>query len=171
MTDELEIEMTTTLQYILGMKEIIVHPLVMEHKSSLINYFDLTGWVVDQKTFDSYNWYHFMNKANKKDANGFACSYMGKILPDISDGIDKMFIYCDQVEMLVVGDTYARLLAIVPLKPKDRGNGSLCVYTPPDIRRKLIKSRINQFNIGLYDTTHTLIPFSGGTVNIECVIK
>ncbi|CAB3977068.1 Hypothetical predicted protein [Paramuricea clavata] len=80
--------------------------------------------------------------ANEQGTNGFVCSYMGTFLPDISDGIDKMFIYCDQVENSIVGDTYGRLLAIVPLKPKDRGNGSLCVYTPPDIRHKLTGAEI-----------------------------
>jgi hypothetical protein len=81
-----------------------------------------------------------------------------------------MFIYCDEVENSIVGDTYARLLAIVNLKPKGRGNGGLQTYAVPDIRRKLIKARISELNIGVYDTTYTLIPFSSGSVNIECVI-
>ena len=166
--DELEIEITDTLKYILGLTEITVHPLVTEYKS---NYFTLTGSSVDYATFNSYNWFHFMNKANKQGDNSFATSYMGKFLPDISDGIDKMFIYCEELEMSIVGDTYGRLLAIVPLKAKDRGNAALCVYTPADTRRKLIKARVNQLSIGLYDTTHKLIPFSGGTVNIECIIE
>jgi hypothetical protein len=96
---------------------------------------------------------------------------MSKFLPDISGGVDKMFIYCEELEMSIVGDTYARLLAMVPLKAKNRGTGALCVYTPPDVRRKLIKSRIDQFTIGLYDSTYTLIPFSSGTISIECVIE
>ena len=116
--NELEIEITDTLKYILGLREITIHPLVKEFKDNDVT---LTGTSIDKATFDSYNWFHFMNKANKQGQNSFACSYMGKNLPDISDGIDKMFIYCDQVEMSIVGDTYARLLAIVPLKPKDRG--------------------------------------------------
>ena len=89
----------------------------------------------------------------------------------MSDGIDKMFICCEEVENSIVGDTYARLLAIVPLKAKDRGSGALYTYTPPNIQRKLVKARINELNIGIYDTTFTLIPFSGGTVNIEYVIE
>ena len=169
--DELEIEITDTLQYILGLKQIIVHPVVEEYKKDVTSYFRLTGMSVDQATFDSYNLFHFMNKANKKGNNNFACSYMSKFLPDISGGVDKMFIYCEELEMSIVGDTYARLLAMVPLKAKNRGTGALCVYTPPDVRRKLIKSRIDQFTIGLYDSTYTLIPFSSGTISIECVIE
>ena len=167
--DELEIEITDTLKYILGMRAIVVHPLVTWGKNEMRKYVGL-GYMT-QAQFDTFNWYYFMNKINKLGEKTFACSYTGKSLPDISDGVDKMFIYCEQLEMSIVGDTYAHLLVMVPLKPKNRGNGSLCVYTPPDVRRKLIKSRINQFNIGLYDTTHTLIPFSSGTVNIECVIE
>ena len=149
--DELEIELTPTLKYMLGMNDFRVHPLVQNFKT---NYFDLTGISIDAATIRGYNWFHFMNKACKEGNNPFACSYMGKFLPDISDGIDKMFIYCDEVENSIVCDTYARLLAIVPLKAKDGGNGALCMYTQPNIRRKLIKARINQLNIGLYDTTH-----------------
>jgi hypothetical protein len=166
--NELEIELTPTLQYMLGMRGFRVHPLVTKYKS---NYFGITGISIDQATLDSYSWFHFMNKACKQGGKPFACSYMGKYLPNISDGIDKMFIYCDELEMSIVGDTYARLLAIVPLKANDRGTTALCVYTPPHIRCKIIKARVNKLNIGLYDTTHTLIPFSGGTVNIECVIE
>ena len=167
---EFEMELTESLQYMLGLRKFVVHSSVEALKDPNF-YFAETQHSVSTEVFNTYSWYHFMNVANKVGDNNFACTFMGNELPDISDGIDKMFIYCEQLEMSIVGDTYAPLLAIVPLKEKDWGNGSFCVYTPPDTRRKFIKSRINQFNIGLYDTTHTLIPFSSGTVNIECVIE
>ncbi|CAB3983359.1 Hypothetical predicted protein [Paramuricea clavata] len=165
--DEFEMVFTESLEYMLGLREIRVHPDVSETKLK---------WESGSFYFANYlkpphDWYRFMNKTNERGSNNFACSFMGKALPDISNGIDKMFVYCEQLEMSVVGDTYAPLLAIVPLKASDRGSGALCVYTPPSTRRKLIKSKIDQFKITIYDTTHTLIPFSSGTVNIECVVE
>ena len=79
--DELEIEITETLQYILGLKKIIVHPLVTKYKSEFLMSAAIQG--VDQATIYRYNWFYFMNKANKQGDNSFACSYMGKFLPDI----------------------------------------------------------------------------------------
>ncbi|CAB4013521.1 Hypothetical predicted protein [Paramuricea clavata] len=165
--NEFEMVFTETLEYMLGLRKIIVHPSVEKTKED----FNAGAFFFDNAIKPPHEWYHFMNKANKKGDNNFACSFMAEALPDISNGVDKMFIYCDQVEMSIVGDTYASLLAIVPLKGEDRGSGALCVYTPPDTRRRLIKSKIDQFKIGIYDTTHTLIPFSSGTINIECIIE
>ena len=114
--DELEIELTKTLKYMLGMNDFKVHPLVQEFKT---NYFHKTGVSIDANTLAGYNWFHFMNKAYEAGNNPYACSYMGKYLPDISDGIDKMFIYCNEVENSIVGDTYVRLLAIDLYKKVD----------------------------------------------------
>ena len=138
--DELEIDITPTLAYMLGLSTFVIDPSVVKYKTEQL--------ALDNSLKDK-TWYHFMNKSYNTGQNLFACTFYGAYLPDISDGIDKMFIYCDEVEMSIVGDTYARLLAIVHLKGENRGDGSLCLYTPPDIRRKLIKSKINQFKIGL----------------------
>ncbi|CAB3978332.1 Hypothetical predicted protein [Paramuricea clavata] len=158
--DEFQMNLTESLAYMLGMREIKVHPDVIEKKSQLAR---------SRSVFPSNMNadFYYMNKTNDSGANKFACSFMGKALPDISNGVDKMFVYCEQLEMSIVGDTYAPLLTIVPLNSNDRGSGALCVYTPANTGRRLI----NQFKIAIYDTTHKLIPFSSGTVNIECVVE
>ncbi|CAB3982219.1 Hypothetical predicted protein [Paramuricea clavata] len=165
--DEFEIKFTESLEYMLGVRKLIVHPDVAETKLK----WESGSFFFPNHLQPPHDWYRFMNKTNDSGNNNFACSFMGQALPDISNGIDKMFVYCDQLEMSIVGDTYAPLLAIVPLKARDWGSGALCVYTPPNTRHKLIKSKINEFKIAIYDTTHTLIPFSSGTVNIECVVE
>ncbi|CAB3977904.1 Hypothetical predicted protein [Paramuricea clavata] len=158
--DEFEMVFTESLEYMLGMREIKLHPDVIKKK-------------LQRSLFPSTikASFYYMNKTNASGDNKFACSFMGKALPDISNGVDKMFVYCEQLEMSVVGDTYAPLLIIVPLNNNDRGSGALQVYTPPNTRRRLIKSKIDQFKVTIYDTTHTLIPFTSGTVNIECVVE
>ncbi|CAB3980636.1 Hypothetical predicted protein [Paramuricea clavata] len=165
--DEFEMMYTKSLEYMLGLRKLIVHPDVVETKLA----WERGSFFFANHLNPPHNLYRFMNKTNESGDNNFACSFMGEALPDISNGIDKMFVYCEQLEMSIVGDTYAPLLAIVPLKGKDRGSGALCVYTPPSTRHKLIKSKIDQFKITVYDTTHTLIPFSSGTINIECVVE
>ena len=88
----------------------------------------------------------------------------------MSNGITEFFIYCDEVEQSIVGDVKARLLAIVPINLEDQGSASLCSYKPPEVARGLVKSKITHFHIGIYDKRYTLIPFSAGTVAIECVV-
>ncbi|CAB3976755.1 Hypothetical predicted protein [Paramuricea clavata] len=166
--DEFQMVFTESLEYMLGLREIKVHPDVVRTKEVR---WGTAFYFPQHMRLLNKNWYHFMNKTNAGGENKFACSFMGKALPDISNGIDKMFVYCEQLEMSVVGDTYAPLLAIIPLNGSDRGSGALCTYTPPSTRRRLIKSKIDQFKVTIYDTTHTLIPFSSGTVNIECVVE
>ncbi|CAB3988431.1 Hypothetical predicted protein [Paramuricea clavata] len=165
--DEFEMVFTQSLAYMLGLQEIKVHPDVVKTKSE----WEKGSFFFNIEIQPPHDWYRFMNKTNASGENKFACSFMGKALPDISNGIDKMFVYCEQLEMSVVGDTYAPLLAIIPLNGSDRGSGALATYTPPSTRRRLIKSKINEFKVTIYDTTHTLIPFSSGSVNIECVVE
>ena len=95
----------------------------------------------------------------------------GKWLPDMSNGLDKMFIYCDQIQTSIVGDSKSQLLAIVPIKMEGKGSSALCTHTPPDVSRKLIKAKISELHISLYDTTNTLIPFFSGTVNVKCIVE
>ncbi|CAB3995180.1 Hypothetical predicted protein [Paramuricea clavata] len=170
--DEFQMVFTESLEYMLSLRELKVHPDVEETKAELLK----GSYFFPTRIGDTLSWYNFMNKANARGNNKFACSFMGKALPDISNGIDKMFVYCEQLEMSVVGDTYAPLLAIIPLNGSDRGSGALCTYTPPSTRRRLIKSKIDQFKVTIYDTTHTLIPFSSGTnkkkmLKIELEVK
>ncbi|CAB3977267.1 Hypothetical predicted protein [Paramuricea clavata] len=181
-SDEFQMTFTESLEYILGLQQIKIHPDVQATKDyyttlkasgsrMFVTRIQKSNPSVEEDPNLGITWYNFMNKTNDCENNNFACSFMGKALPDISNGIDKMFVYCDQLEMSIVGDTYAPLLAVVPLKDDVRGTGALSVYTPPNTRHRLIKSKIDQFKIGIYDTTHTLIPFTSGTINIECIVE
>ena len=98
-------------------------------------------------------------------------AYWGKNLPDIMDGVNKIFIYCDEVEASIVGDSKSRLLAIAPIELDGQGSGELFTYSPPNIRRKLIKSKITELHLSLRDSSSRLIPFSAGSVNIECTLE
>lgn len=60
-------------------------------------------------------------------------------LPDTSDGINEIFIYCDQVEKSFVGDGKSHILAVVPLQFERQGSAQLANYSPQDIKRRLIK--------------------------------
>jgi hypothetical protein len=98
-------------------------------------------------------------------------AYWGKRMTDIMDGVNKMFVYCDEVEASIVGDSKSKLLAIVPIELNGQGTGQLFSYSPPSIPKKLIKSKITQLHIKLCDSSNRLIPFDAGTVNIECVVE
>jgi hypothetical protein len=91
--DEVEIELTKTLQYMLGMDDLVVHPLVQELKKFILQY---------NPSVKDNNWFYFMNIACQKGDYPFATTYMGKYLPDINNRLDRMFIYCDQVENLAI---------------------------------------------------------------------
>jgi hypothetical protein len=75
-----------------------------------------------------------------KHGNGVvAQTFYGKWLPDMTNGINQMFIYCDEVLPSIVGNTKSQLLARVSIQSEGQGSRTLCTYTPPDVPRQLIK--------------------------------
>ena len=91
-------------------------------------------------------------------------------LPDPSDGINKIFIYCEEIERTLVGDTSAELLTTVPIQRQGRGSGSLFCFNPVKSQKKLKKSYISSFHITLRSPTGSLIPFDSGTVSIDTIM-
>ncbi len=128
----------------------------------------LTGYAV---AFNYSPKLQYMLGLEKVDFSDDYKSYWGKNMTDIMDGVNKMFIYCDEVEASVVGDSNSKLLAIVPIELNGQGTGQLFSYSPPIIPKKLIKSKITQLHIKLCDPSNRLIPFDACTVNIECVVE
>ena len=58
-------------------------------------------------------------------------------LPDVSDGLNKFYIYCEELERVLIGDTSAELLAIVPIdwSKQGKGTGELINYTPDKAKK------------------------------------
>ena len=83
-------------------------------------------------------------------------AYWGKNLPDIMDGINKIFIHCDKVEASIVGDSKSCLLAIASIELDGQGSGGLFTYSLPNIRRELIKSKITELHLSLHDSSSRL---------------
>ena len=64
--------------------------------------------------------------------------FMAKWLPDMTNGINQMFIYCDEI-LSILGNTKSKLLARVSIQSENQASGSLCTYVPPDVPRELMK--------------------------------
>ena len=109
----------------------------------------------------------YMLGLEKVDFSNDYTTYWGKYMTDIN----KMFVYCKEVEASIVGDSKAKLLAIVPIELNGQGTGQLFSYSPPSIPKKRIKSKITQLHIKLCNPSNRLITFDAGTVNIECVVE
>ena len=58
---------------------------------------------------------HFQQVADGKSLNSTAQVILSDFLPDVSDGFNKYFIYCEELERVLIGDTSAELLSIVPI--------------------------------------------------------
>ena len=67
-----------------------------------------------------------------------AQSVLSNYLPDVSDGLNKFYIYCDELERVLVGDTSAELLAIIPIdwSKQGTGTGELINYSADKIKKK-----------------------------------
>jgi hypothetical protein len=177
--DIFRFEMTKQLEYMLGLTEWIVHPLVQEKLD------DSTGLYDGLSVFFLFYYFFFLiigscfytvvpqtaqHPFGTKE-NHAVTTFYGKYMPDMTNGINKMFVYCDEVLPSIVGNTPSRLWCIVNLEMEKQGSGTLCSYAPPDVSRKLIKAKIKDLHISLRDTENERINFSAGTVNIECVVE
>ncbi|CAB3998675.1 Hypothetical predicted protein [Paramuricea clavata] len=157
--DSFEIEMTDSLKYMLGITEWNVHSIISQIKEQF-----------EKNVPDaSLSMLQIMLLATGLQPEHY--TFHRKFMPDMSNGIKKMFIYCDEVEHSIVGNVKARHLASIPIVTEDQGSSSLCNYRPPEVTRGLIKCNIKDLHIGIYDTTFTALPFSAGTITIECVIE
>ena len=61
------------------------------------------------------------------------------MVTDMTNGINQMFIYCDEIVPSIVGNTKSKLLARVSIQSENQASGSLCTYVPPDVPRELMK--------------------------------
>ena len=81
---------------------------------------------------------HFEQTKDEETVISTAQSILSDYLPDVSDGLNKFYIYCDELERVLVGDTSAELLAIVPIDWSKQGTvtGELINYTVDKIKKK-----------------------------------
>ena len=101
-----------------------------------------------------------------------AQSVLSDYLPDVSDGLNKFYIYCDELERVLVGNTSAELLAIIPIdwSKQGQGTGELISYSVDKVKKKFKKTLVSSLHISLKDGEGKLIPFDSGSVLINCLI-
>ena len=80
---------------------------------------------------------------------------MSKLLPDLRGRIHSLYVYCDILEHVPVGDTKARLLRIVNTDVKSIGNTHR-VFNP------LQKKMFNTIEIDMRTDFGTNVPFLSG---------
>ena len=101
-----------------------------------------------------------------------AQSVLSDYLPDVSDGLNKFYIYYDELERVLVGNTSAELLAIIPIdwSKQGQGTGELISYSVDKVKKKFKKTLVSSLHISLKDGEGKLIPFDSGSVLINCLI-
>jgi hypothetical protein len=144
-SDLFSFDMTPALEYMLGLKEIVLHPYIQK-------------WKIGH-SLAHLDWLPFIIATYSNDTKQEHSTFYGQLMPDMSNGVKKMYIYCDEVEQSVVGDVKARLLVSIPIRVEDQGSASLRTYEPPTIVRGLIKNRISAFHIQIHDVSFTPILF------------
>ena len=66
-----------------------------------------------------------------------AQSVRAKYLPDIENGVSNLYIYCNELESSIVGDSNSELLCIIPLSnQQEQPIGANISYRPPSTRKK-----------------------------------
>ena len=107
-----------------------------------------------------------------KPLNSTAQVILSDFLPDVSDGLNKFYIYCEELERVLIGDTSAELLSIVPIdwSKQGKGSGELICYTPDKAKKKFKKTIVSSLHISLRDGEGELIPFDSGSILISCLI-
>lgn len=96
-------------------------------------------------------------------------TYFGGKIADIHQGFYSMYVYCDLVETVVVGDSLVPLLRIVPIKGKP---GEMVTQQYEGIHYKpLQRNHISQIDIYLMTDYGELIPFETGKVSVTVALR
>ena len=64
---------------------------------------------------------HFVQEIDNDPINSTVQTIFSDYSPDVSDGLNKFYIYCNELERVLVGDTSSELLAIVPINWEKQG--------------------------------------------------
>ena len=114
---------------------------------------------------------HFEQVVDGNVINSTAPIILSDFLPNVSDGLNKFYIYCEELERVLIGDTSAELLSIVPIDwtKQGKGSGELICYVPDKAKKKFKKTIVSSLHISLRDGEGKLIPDSG-TILISCLI-
>ena len=83
--DLFSFQMTTALEYMLGLKEVIVHPYVRQLKIG--------------HSLAHLDWLAFIIVTYSNDTKREHSTFYGKFLPDMSNGVKKIYVYCDEVDL------------------------------------------------------------------------
>ena len=159
-----EFEMTKDLKYMLGLEEWVLHPKVNSEVAS-------RGWEKDTPLFQIISTVYLEMNAFIKPYNPALGTFYGKHLPDMTNGLTRMFIYCDEVVDSVIGNTHGKILVMLQIETAAMGSSHLYTYTCPETIVKLVRSKIDKFHIKVCDSEFNLIQFSAGTLGLECIVE
>jgi hypothetical protein len=160
----IQFDMTKDLKYMLGLEEWVLHPKV--------NYeIAFRGWEKRTPLFQIISTIYLLMNAYKKPYNPALGTFYGKHLPDMTNGLTRMFIYCDEVVDSIIGNTHGKILVMLQVETDSMGSAHLYTYSCPETTVKLIRSKIDKFHIKVCDSEFNLIQFSAGTLGLECIVE
>ena len=160
----IEFEMTKDLKYMLGLEDWILHPKVKEEIA-------FRGWEKYTPLFQITKTVYLEMNAYDKPYNPALGTFYGKHLPDMTNGLTRMFIYCDEVVDSIIGNTHGKILVVLQIETDAMGSSHLYSYVCPETTVKLIRSKIDKFHIKVCDSEFNLIQFSAGTLGLECIVE
>lgn len=90
---------------------------------------------------------------------------------DMKSGIHALYIYCNIIEPVIVGDTFAQLLRAVEV-PSEKNFGDQCVKIYQKIHFQPITSReISTIELSIKDDTNTAIDFRFGRTIAHLILR
>ncbi|CAB4040550.1 Hypothetical predicted protein, partial [Paramuricea clavata] len=105
----IELEFTKNLQYMLGLDKWILHPTVISET-------EFRAWGKLTPIQQIINTAFLEMNGFNKPYNPALGTFYGAYLPDMTNGLTRMFIYCDEVVASMVGDVYGKLLAVLKIE-------------------------------------------------------
>ena len=159
-----QFDMTRDLKYMLGLEEWVLHPKV--------NYeIGFRGWENKTPLHQIISTVYLQMNSFDQPYNPALGTFYGKHLPDMTNGLTRMFIYCDEVVDSIIGNTHGKILVMLQVETDSMGSAHLYTYSCPETTVKLVRSKIDKFHIKVCDSELNLIQFSAGTLGLECIVE
>ena len=91
--------------------------------------------------------------------------------PDLSSGVDALYVYTDIASPTIVGDTFAPILRVVPVSRGSAFGENVDVVYPHPYYHKIGKREFDHITIYIRDGSGSVVPFEFGRVIVTLHFK
>ena len=99
----------------------------------------------------------FEQKGDKPKSDFYSHAHWADFLPDQSDGLNFIYIICNETKLVTVGFEERIVLLVAPMEWSMQGTSDIVNYSPPNHLRKLLLGFHHQLMMSIKNSFHLIL--------------